>query len=155
MASNWKTEITHVAYKGEAPMLQDLAGGALSFTIGSVATAKPLIDGGKLRAIAVTGEQRIPALASVPTFAEAGFPDAEYRMAGWLAMAVPAATPAPVIAKLQEAAHQALASPELVKRFEVLGLQAMSSTPEQFRASYARDWPVWERLVKVSGAKLD
>ena len=155
MASTWKVGLAHVAYKGEAPMLQDLAGGSLSFTIGSVVSAKPYIDAGRLRAIAVAGDTRIGALAEVPTFKESGFPDPEYRVLGWLALAVPQATPQPVVERLQEAAQHAIKSPELVKRFEALGMQGMGTNAQQFRANYASDWPVWERLVKVSGAKLD
>ncbi|MDM0112067.1 tripartite tricarboxylate transporter substrate binding protein [Variovorax sp. J22R133] len=155
MAASWKAEIAHVAYKGEAPMLQDLAGGTLSFTIGSVATSKPLIDAGKLRAIAVTGTERMAALPNVPTFAEAGFADPQYRMSGWLALAVPQGTPKPIVARLQQVAQQAIAAPELIKRFEPLGMLPMGTTAEQFRQNYAADWPVWEHLVKVSGAKLD
>jgi tripartite-type tricarboxylate transporter receptor subunit TctC len=155
MAQSWKTAITHVAYKGEAPMLQDLVGGQLSFTFASIVSAKPYLDGGKLRAIAITGEQRMPQLPTLPTFAEAGFADAEYRMSGWLALAVPHGTPKPVIARLQQVAQQALASPELAKRFEMLGMVPIGSTPEQFLQSYDAAWPVWERLVKASGAKLD
>jgi len=155
MASSWKVELAHVAYKGEAPMLQDLAGGSLTFTIGSIAAAKPYIDGGRLRAIAVAAEGRVGAMPDVPTFKEAGFPDPEYRVLGWLALAVPHATPQPVVARLQEAAQQAIKSPELAKRFEALGMQGMGTSAQEFRANYAADWPVWERLVKVSGAKLD
>jgi tripartite-type tricarboxylate transporter receptor subunit TctC len=155
MAQSWKANITHVAYKGEAPMLQDLVGGQLSFTFGSVVSAKAYLDGGKLRAIAIAGEQRMPLLPNVPTFAEAGFADPEYRMSGWLALAVPQGTPKAVVARLQQAAQQAVASPELVKRFEVLGMVPMGTTADQFRQNYNADWPVWEKLVKVSGAKLD
>ena len=155
MASAWKTHITHIAYKGEAPMLQDLVGGQLNFTFGSIVSAKPYLDSGKMRAIAITGDQRMPLLPGVPTFAEAGFADPEYRMSGWLALAVPRGTPAPVVARLQQAAQTALASPELVKRFEVLGMVPMGTTAEQFSKNYEADWPVWERLVKVSGARLD
>ncbi|MDM0068303.1 tripartite tricarboxylate transporter substrate binding protein [Variovorax sp. J31P207] len=155
MAQSWKTAITHVAYKGEAPMLQDLVGGQLGFTFASIVSAKPYLDGGKLRAIAITGEQRMPQFPALPTFAESGFADAEYRMSGWLALAVPHGTPKPVIARLQQAAQQAMGSPELVKRFEMLGMVPMGTTPEQFHQSYDAAWPVWEKLVKVSGAKLD
>ena len=136
-------------------MLQDLVGGQLSFTFGSVVSAKAYLDGGKLRAIAITGEQRMPILPNVPTFAEAGFKDPEYRISGWLALAVPRGTPKPVVARLQQAAQQAITSPELAKRFELLGMVPMATTAEQFRLNYDADWPVWERLVKVSGARLD
>ncbi|MBS0452645.1 MAG: tripartite tricarboxylate transporter substrate binding protein [Proteobacteria bacterium] len=155
MASSWKVDLAHVPYKGEAPMLQDLAGGSLTFTIGSVAAAKPLIDGGRLRAIAVAADSRSSALPEVPTFKESGFADPEYRVLGWLALAVPKATPPAVIERLQNAAQQAVRSPELTKRFEALGMQGMGTSAQQFRASYAADWPVWESLVKASGAKLD
>lgn len=155
MASTLKTDITHVAYKGESPMLQDLVGGQLTFVLGSLISAKPYLDGGRLRALAVTGEQRIPVLADVPTFAQGGMPDPEYQVSGWIAMLVPMATPGPVVNRLQHAAQLAVNSPELRKRFEALGMVGIGNTAEQFRQRYAADWPVWERLVKVSGAKLD
>ncbi len=155
MASSWKTPIAHIAYKGEAPMLQDLVGGQLSFTIGSAISAKPYIEGGKLRALAVTGGQRLAMLPAVPTFAEAGFADPEYRVLGWLGLAVPQATPPAVVARLQQAAQQAVATPEVARRFAQLGMLPVGGTAEQFRQSYAADLPVWERLVRTSGAQLD
>ena len=155
MASSLKTEITHVAYKGEAVMLQDLVGGQLTFAVASLVSAKPYMEGGRLRAIAVSGDQRVSVLASVPTFAEGGMPDAEYRVTGWIALLVPIATPRTVVNRLQQVAQQAVNSPELKKRFEALGMEGVGNTPDQFRQRYAEDWPVWERLVKVSGAKLD
>ncbi|MGV3680410.1 MAG: Bug family tripartite tricarboxylate transporter substrate binding protein [Acidovorax sp.] len=155
MASSWKAPIAHIAYKGEAPMLQDLVGGQLSFTIGSAISAKPYLDAGKLRALAVTGSQRLPMLPAVSTFAEAGFADPEYRVVGWLGLAVPQATPPAVVARLQQAVQQAVATPEVGKRFAQLGMLPVGSTAEQFRQSYAADLPVWERLVRTSGAQLD
>jgi tripartite-type tricarboxylate transporter receptor subunit TctC len=155
MGSSWKTEITHVAYKGEAPMLLDLVGGQLGFAIASALSAKPYLETGRLRALAVTGEQRMATLPNVPTFTEAGFPDAEYRMLGWIGLLVPLATPAPVVERLQQAAQQALKTPELSKRLEALGMVPIGNTADEFRRNYLADWPVWERLVKVSGATLD
>ncbi len=155
MASSLNVPITHVPYKGEAPMLQDLVGGQLTFVLGSLVSARAYMDGGRLRALAVTGEQRLSVLADVPTFKEAGMPDAEYRLNGWLALLVPLATPAAVVTRLQDAARQAVNSPEFKARLDALGMVGVGSTSEEFRQRYAADWPVWERLVKVSGAKLD
>ena len=155
MAGSLNTAITHVPYKGEALMLQDLVGGQLTFVLASLVSARAYMDGGRLRALAVTGEQRMPVLPDVPTFKEAGMPDGEYRLNGWLALLVPLATPAAVVNRLQDAARQAVNSPEFKARLEALGMVGVGNSPEEFRQHYAADWPVWERLVKVSGAKLD
>lgn len=155
MSASLNSPITHIPYKGEAPMLQDLVGGQLTFVLGSLASARAYMDGGRLRALAVTGEQRVPVLPDVPTFKEAGMPEGEYRLNGWLALLVPLATPVAVVNRLQDVARQAVNSPEFKIRLEALGMVGVGNTSEEFRQRYAADWPVWERLVKVSGAKLD
>lgn len=155
MSKDGDLDMNHVPYKGEAPMLQDLVGGQLSVAVGSAMSMKPYLDSGRLRAIAVTGQERTAALPSVPTFAESGEADPAYALTGWMGMLVPAGTPAPVIARLEKEARDAVQSPALKARFQVLGLVPLASTAQQFRKDYDADLPVWERLVKVSGARLD
>ena len=148
-------DMTHIAYKGEAPMVQDLVAGQISFAVGAPMTLKPYIDSGRLRALAVTGSDRSSVLPQVPTFAEAGIKDAAFSVTGWLGLLVPAGTPPATVAKLEDAAREAVRSSRLQARFQVLGMRGIGSTAAQFRADYDVDLPVWERLVKVSGAQLD
>ncbi|MFZ2391425.1 Bug family tripartite tricarboxylate transporter substrate binding protein, partial [Rhodoferax sp.] len=86
-------DMTHVAYKGEAPMVQDLLGGQVKIGMGSLLSLKSHIDAGKLRALAVTGPRRVPLLPDVPTFAEAGYRQDALSLVGWLAIAGPKGMP--------------------------------------------------------------
>ncbi|WP_236904084.1 Bug family tripartite tricarboxylate transporter substrate binding protein [Comamonas serinivorans] len=82
-------DMTHVAYKGEALMVQDMLGGNVKIGMGSMITLKPHIDSGRLRALAVTGDRRVPLLPQVPTFGEAGYKNEALALVGWLAIAAP------------------------------------------------------------------
>ena len=155
ISSQGELDMTHVAYKGEAPMVQDLVGGQLSFVIGSPLTLKPFIDDGRVRPIAVTGQTRAATLAQTPTFAESGDKDPAYSLLGWIGMLVPKGTPAPVVARLEQEAREAVNSTALRARFQALGMVPIGSTAEKFQRDFDTDLPVWEKLVKVSGAQLD
>jgi tripartite-type tricarboxylate transporter receptor subunit TctC len=155
LSQNLNADMTHAAYKGEAPMLQDLVGGQIDFAFASAQTAKPYIDGGKLRAIAVTGEQRMSVLPSVPTMREQGFKDDIFRVTGWIAMVAPAKTPNDVVQRVSAEVRAIVALPETQERISKMGFMPVGNTPEQFAAVYKNEFPVWERVVKLSGAKLD
>jgi tripartite-type tricarboxylate transporter receptor subunit TctC len=155
MSKTGDLDMTHVAYKGEAPMVQDLVAGQITFAVGAPMTLKPYIDSGRLRALAVTGRERSSVLPQVPTFSQAGARDDAFALTGWLGMLVPLHTPKPVIAALEKATREAVQSTAVQARFQVLGLQGIGSTAEQFRKDYENDLPTWERLVNVSGARLD
>ncbi len=155
MSLSQSADMTHIAYKGEAPMLQDLIGGQVQMAFASALGAKPHIDAGKLKPIGVTGEQRMSVMPNVPTLVEQGLKDDLYRVVGWVGMAAPAKTPADIIQKVSAEVAAVTALPEVRDRIAAMGFMATGSTPEQFNAVYKRDLPVWERLVKVSGAKLD
>jgi tripartite-type tricarboxylate transporter receptor subunit TctC len=155
LSQNLNADMTHAAYKGEAPMLQDLVGGQIDFAFASAQTAKPYIDGGKLRSIAVTGEQRMSVLPTVPTMREQGFKDDIFRVTGWIAMAAPAKTPNDVLQRVSAEVRAIVALPETQDRINKMGFMPVGNTPEQFSAVYKTESPVWERVVKLSGAKLD
>ena len=101
-------QATNVAYRGEQPILSDLFTGRIPFFAGSVATVLPHLDGGKLRVLAVSAPRRIAAMPGVPTFAEAGHPDATYEY--WHGTAAPAGTPEPILQRLSDAIAEALRS---------------------------------------------
>jgi tripartite-type tricarboxylate transporter receptor subunit TctC len=155
LSQNLNADMTHAAYKGEAPMLQDLVGGQIDFAFASAQTAKPYIDGGRLRSIAVTGEQRMSVLPNVPTMREQGLKDDIFRVTGWIAMAAPAKTPNDVLQRVSAEVRAIVALPETQDRINKMGFMPVGNTPEQFSVVYKTESPVWERVVKLSGAKLD
>ena len=148
-------ESTHVPYKGEAPMLQDLLGGQVQFGFASILTARPYIQSGKLKALAVTGAQRSSVLPDLPTFAELGMSDSAFKTVGWIGMAAPVGVPAAITAKLEAEVRAILQTPDMQSRMVSLGLRPLGSTPAEAQAIFARDWPVLKMLVADSGAKLD
>ncbi|MFS8973709.1 Bug family tripartite tricarboxylate transporter substrate binding protein [Cupriavidus necator] len=148
-------DATHVPYKGEAPMMQDLLGGQVQFGFASILTAKPYIQSGKLKALAVTGTQRSSALPDMPTFAESGMQDSAFKTLGWIGLLAPVGVPAPVVAKLEGEVRAILQTPDMQARLVALGLRTLGNSPAEAQALYARDWPVLKTLVADSGAKLD
>ena len=148
-------DMTHVPYKGEAPMLQDMIGGQVPMGFGSVTQAKAMIDGGKLKALGVTGDKRMTVLPKLPTFAEQGLKDDVFRTVGWIAMAAPGATPKPVIQRLADEVKAACALPEVRERMTGFGFEAVGRGPDEFNAIAKADAQVWSRLVKQTGATLD
>lgn len=148
-------DFVHVAYKGEAPMAQDLASGQIQLAIGTLPVARPFIHSGKVRVLAVLGDRRLPSLPDIPTFAEAGLPQPELRPAGFYVLMVPSATPAPIKARLETVAREAVATEEFRARMATLGLTPVGNSGMQARENYDALYPLQRQLVEVSGAKLD
>ncbi|SDY43954.1 Tripartite-type tricarboxylate transporter, receptor component TctC [Variovorax sp. YR266] len=150
-----QSDMNHVAYKGEAPMMQDLIGGQIQMAYASALVAKPHIDSGKIRAIGVSGERRMSTLPNVPTLAEQGLKDEAYRVTGWLAIAAPAKTPKPIVDRIAEEVRKATQQPDVRERVAAMGFEIKDSSPELFATTWKAERPVWERLIKQSGAKLE
>jgi len=155
LSDNLKADMNHAAYKGESPMLQDLVGGQIQLTFASLQSARPYIESGRLKALAVTGTQRMIALPKVPTMTEQGIKDEVFRVTGWVGMSAPAKTPADVLARVGTEVRAILAQPDVRERIQQMGFIPVGSTAEEFNVQFKKDAPVWERLVKLSGAKLD
>ncbi|OOG39835.1 tripartite tricarboxylate transporter substrate binding protein [Polaromonas sp. A23] len=155
MSESQKADMVHAPYKGEAPMLQELIGGQIQMSYASALAAKPHIEAGKLKLIGVTGLKRMAVLPNAPTLTEQGLTDEFYRIAGWIGMAAPAKTPKDIIARVSSEIQRICVMPEIVERISSMGFTVAASTPEAFAAAYKKDSPVWERLVKTSGARLD
>ena len=124
-------DAVHVPYKGGSPMLTDLAGGQIQFAFDSLGSTLPLIRSGKIKAIAVTGPQRLASIANVPTTAEAGFPDVTTGV--WIGLFAPAKTPKNVLTLLHAEAVTAINTPEMRKALEDREIQPVGNTPEEFR----------------------
>lgn len=155
LSQTLNADMTHAAYKGEAPMLQDLVGGQIDFAFASAQTAKPYIDSGKLRSIAVTGEHQMSVLPGVSTMREQGFRDDIFRVTGWIAVTAPAKTPNDIVQRVSAEIRAIVSMPETQDRINKMGFIPVGNTPEQFSVVYKNEHPVWERVVKLSGAKLD
>ena len=146
-------EMAHVPYKGSQPALLDLMGGRVQVLFDSIAAALPHIRAGKVRALAVTAIKRSPVLPELPTIAEAGLND--YRADSWLGILVPAATPAPIVARLNDEIARTVNDPEMHKRLIASGFAPQASTPEQFAARIRSEIVHWAKLVKATGASAD
>lgn len=140
---------TAVPYKGSPPALQDVAAGVVPLMMADLAAARPLIQAGRLRAIAVPSAKRSAQLAGVPTFAEAGGPI--FEAAAWQGVVAPAGTPAPIVEKLSQAIRQALASPDVVKQLTLQGLEPAGSTPGAFQAYARQEYERWGAVIQGKG----
>jgi tripartite-type tricarboxylate transporter receptor subunit TctC len=152
MLAGLKTE--SVPYKGTAPALTDLIGGQVHFFLSPPTDSLvPFIKAGKLRAIAVGGSNRKPALPNVPTFAEAGMPN--YQMSLWYGIQAPAATPRRIIDKLSGEFGKVMATAEMKDRLLIAELDPMISTPEQFAAMIQAETEKYARIIRTANIKLE
>jgi len=148
-AGNFKA--VQVPYKGAAPAITDLLGGHIPMAALSIASGMPHIQGGKVRGLAVTSLTRSPALPDVPTVAESGFPGFEAN--GWLGILVPNGTPPAVIAKLNSEISKVMQSAETKKLLLAQGVEARTSTPEQFGALIKGETAKWGKIISDAGIK--
>ena len=147
------TKMTHVPYKGSAPMVTDLISGQVDASMDAATSSWPHVQSGKLRAIALTGTTRSPLLPQLPTVAEAGLPG--FDVTSWYGVFGPAMLPKEIVARLNSEIGAAITAPELTERLNALGAEPAVKTPAAF-AQYVRDEIVkWAKIVKESGAKLD
>ena len=144
-------ELTHVPYKGSGPSLTDLMAGQVQLSFGTIVTTLAHIRSGRLRALGVTSLKRSPLLPDLPTIAEAALPGFEVTV--WQGIVVPAGTPQPVIAKLNEQIAKNLRTPEMRERLANQGLEAVGNTQEQFRQFIRTETEKWGKVVTASGAK--
>jgi tripartite-type tricarboxylate transporter receptor subunit TctC len=147
-----KINLVHVPYKGTGPALQDVVAGHVQMMFAAVSPAKPLMEGGKVRALGVTTLQRTALLPDVPTVAEAAIPG--FEAVAWHALVAPAKTPPDVLATLHKAMTTTLRDPEVSKALTKLGLDIMLTTPEELAAYIKAEIPKWAAIIKASGAKL-
>lgn len=141
-------DIVHVPYKGAAPAVSDLLGGQTQMMFGPAVEILPLVQAGKLRALAVTSAKRSALAPDLPAVAETlpGF-----EVVGWYGLAAPAGTPKDAIAKLNAEASRALQSPELTVQFRRLGYEPIGDTPEQASARIKSDVATWTKIIRDAG----
>ena len=148
-----KVNLTTVPYKGAAPAITDLIGGQIQVMFTTVASAAALIQGGQLRALAVTSAQRSPAFPDFPTVAEAGVPG--YSAESWYGLFAPAKTPKDVIDRLNKSAATAVQS-EAFKRLGVNeGLVMVASPPEELDRYFRGEEERWRKVIRDAGIKAE
>jgi tripartite-type tricarboxylate transporter receptor subunit TctC len=147
------TDIASIPYKGGAQATTDMLGGRIEMLFGTLATLQPLIQQGKVRALAVTTQTRATDLPNVPTMSESGLPQlALIFSAGLLA---PAGTPAEIVARLNAEINEAMKTPELAASMRKLGFEPTTWSPRDYGAFLAEEARRWPAIVKASGVKAE
>lgn len=144
-------QMRHVPYKGSGAVYPDLMAGRLSFLFDVFGSAAPLIEGNKVRVLAVSSRQRLAAFPAIPTVAESGYPG--FEVVSWIGFFAPAGTPAPAVAKLQAAIKQSLNEPDVKAALGKIGAEPVPTESAEFAAYYKRDVERWAELVRQGRLK--
>ena len=148
-----KVNLTAVPYKGAAPAITDLIGGQIQVIFTTVASAASLVEGGQLRALAVTSAERSAAFPQLPTVAEAGVPG--YAAEAWYGLYAPAGTPPEVIDRLNKSAAKALQS-DVFRRLSVNeGLVMAGGPPEELDRYFRAEQERWRQVIEAAGIKIE
>ena len=147
------TKLQHVPYKGAGPALNDVLGGHVKVMFDILGSSVQYIKTGKLHPIAVTTATRVPSLPDVPTLAESGL--SGYNFTGWHGIVAPAATPKPVVMRLNQALNEIFADPAFRKKWEELGTPVVGGTPEAFGTLMRTESVKLGKVVKDAGVTVD
>jgi tripartite-type tricarboxylate transporter receptor subunit TctC len=148
-----KTTGLHIPYKGGAPAMTDLLGGQVDATFMNINTGLPNINAGKLRALAITSNQRSPLLPNVPTMDELGYKGV--TVYSWQAIAAPKGLPADIKSKLHAAIVAGLNDPQVKPKLLELGFEIVGNTPEQFTAFQGSEFARWKKVIEVGKITAD
>ena len=148
-----KVDLVHVPYKGGGAAMPDVISGRVPMMIETVTNALAAARGGRVRALAVTGISRWKLAPELPTVAESGVPG--YRVDSWTGLFAPASVPPAVVDRLNGEVVKAAQSPAYREQMSLLGVDAVSSTPAEFRAFILEEVAKWRRAIQASGAKID
>jgi tripartite-type tricarboxylate transporter receptor subunit TctC len=148
-----QADIVHVPYKGTAPALNDLMGGSLQMLTDTPSAMMPHVRSGKIKALAVFSNKRVPGATEVPTIAEAGGPAIDGST--WVLFLTQAATPKDVVNRMSAEAAKAINSPELRAKFESLGIESVGSTPDQAGKFLDEEIVKWAKVISAAGVKAE
>ncbi len=147
-------DMTHIPYKGGGQAINDVVGGQVKVAVLGLAPALPFIKAGRLKALAVTGDKRSPALPGAPTVAESGVPG--FTTLQWFGVVAPAGTPAAIVARLHDEFVKASKDPTIVEKLAAVGLEVSTSAAPVDLTKYVRDdMAKWPPIVKAAGATVD
>jgi tripartite-type tricarboxylate transporter receptor subunit TctC len=153
IATAANVKFLHVPYQGAAPQMADLLAGRIGFTVNGVQSVLSHIQQKKLRALAVTTASRYPDLPDVPTLVESGFPSLDLPV--WFAVYAPAATPAPILARLRTALASVTSAPSYAGELAKRGALVMRLAPDDADATFARERALWVEAVRTTGATIE
>jgi tripartite-type tricarboxylate transporter receptor subunit TctC len=145
-------KMTHVPYRGTAPLTTDLLGGQVHIGMDFMPTYVPLVNDGKLRALAVTSSERVPELPDVMTVREAGFPG--FEATAWYAIVAPAGTPADIVRKINAATNDYLKSQKGKAQLIQFSVQAAGGTPDDLKAYIGNELKKWEPIIKAANISM-
>jgi tripartite-type tricarboxylate transporter receptor subunit TctC len=143
-----RVNLVHVPYKGSGPGMVDVMGGQVQIMFPNLTAALPQVKSGKLRALAVTGQKRTPVAPDLPTVIEAGIPG--YVVTSWFGVLAPAATPRPIVQRLNAELAKLAKAPDMRERLAGEGAEPISSTPEQFAAFIKTEIEQWTKVVRAA-----
>jgi tripartite-type tricarboxylate transporter receptor subunit TctC len=146
-------DLVHVPFNGGGSAVEATVGNHTPISFGAMAPAVPLIKSGDLRALAVTGKERSPALPDVPTMAESGFPEVEG--ATWTAVAVPAGTPKEIIAQLHDMIVKSLGQPDVKDKLAAMAYAPIGNSPEECEAFFKSEMAKWGKVIQDAGLKAE
>jgi tripartite-type tricarboxylate transporter receptor subunit TctC len=149
------TDVLHVPYRGSAPAVTDVAVGAVTMSFSSLAAALPLIQDGRLRAVAVTSRERMPQLPDVASFAESVPELKDYELLNWFALFATGGTPEPIVVRLNAIANAALRDKAIVEKLEVQGIVPRPMTPAEFRAFVAAEAEKFGRVIAQANIRAE
>jgi tripartite-type tricarboxylate transporter receptor subunit TctC len=147
LAEEARLEMTHVSYRGETPMLQDILGGSIHGGFHSMAAAGEMMKAGRIRPLAATGDRPVPSMPDVPNLKELGFSD-RFSFSGFSGLLAPARTPQPVLDRLTEAFRLAAMKPETQQRLLAIDTIPSYQDPATFRAQIARNLREWTEMAE-------
>ena len=146
-------DLMHVPYRGGAPALNAVLAGQVQMMFDSATSSLPYVRAGKLRALAVTSEQRLAVMPDLPTMEQAGVPG--YVLTNWYGLWAPKGTPASIASKIAADVARVLKAPTVAGQLTNTGAQVVASTPEEFARFTVSEKAKWAQIVERSGAKLD
>ncbi|KQP49132.1 tripartite tricarboxylate transporter substrate binding protein [Pseudorhodoferax sp. Leaf274] len=146
-------DMAHIPYRGQGPAMQDVVAGQVAIAFETTTALVPQLGGGRVRALATTGETRSKNLPQVPTMKELGY--GSFVVENWYGIFAPAKTPAAMVERLNQELVKVLRSPTVAKSLAEMGSREVAGTPAAFSSFIAKELPHWESLVKRTGAKVD
>jgi tripartite-type tricarboxylate transporter receptor subunit TctC len=149
------TDVLHVPYRGAAPAVTDVATGAVTMSFSSLAAALPLMQDGRLRAVAVTSRERMPQLPDVAPLAEAAPELKDYELLNWFGLFAPSATPAPIVARFNGVVAAGLRDRSIAEKLELQGIVPRVLAPAEARSFVVAEAEKFGRIVQQANIKAE